>query len=62
MLLRDPKCYTDVCINGRWYHYDHCGTKVYVLKGGHSPEIELGCEPLTEDELIHQIKRATAGK
>lgn len=56
-LLRNPKCYTDVCINGKWYHYDHCGTTVYMLKGGASAEFALDSEPLTEDELIDKIKQ-----
>ncbi|MGF1902264.1 hypothetical protein [Aliivibrio sifiae] len=59
-LLRNPKCYTDVCIDGKWYHYDHCGTTVYMLKGGTSAEFNLGSEPLTEGELIDQIKQLTA--
>ena len=35
-LIRNPKCYTDVCIDGTWYHYDHCGSTVYSLAGGHT--------------------------
>ncbi|NTJ36892.1 hypothetical protein HQK29_01545 [Vibrio vulnificus] len=31
-LKQDPRCYTDVCIEGKWYHYDHCGTTAYMLK------------------------------
>ena len=56
-LLRNPKCYTDVCIDGKWYHYDHCVTRVYMLKGGASAEFDLNSEPLTEGELINQIKQ-----
>ncbi len=33
-LKRDPRCYTDLCIDGKWYHYDHCSTQVYMLMGG----------------------------
>ncbi|MDS1802667.1 hypothetical protein [Vibrio vulnificus] len=40
-LKQDPRCYTDVCIEGKWYHYDHCGTTAYMLKGGCSEEIQL---------------------
>ena len=36
-LKRDPRCYTDVCIDGKWYHYDHCSTHVYMLMGGAAP-------------------------
>ncbi|WP_105054946.1 hypothetical protein [Aliivibrio sifiae] len=46
-LLRNPKCYTDVCIDGRWYHYDHCGITIYMLRGGASTEFTLGSEPIT---------------
>ncbi len=56
-LVKNPKCYTDVCIDGKWYHYDHCGTRVYMLKGGASAEFDLNSEPLTEGELINQIKQ-----
>ncbi len=56
-LLRNPKCYTDVCIDGKWYHYDHCGTQVYMLKGGAEAFFELDSEPVTENELIEQIKQ-----
>ncbi|UJF17489.1 hypothetical protein L0B53_01595 [Vibrio sp. SS-MA-C1-2] len=51
-LKQDPKCYTDVCVNGKWFHYDHCGTTAYMLKGGDSNTIHLRREPFTEDELI----------
>lgn len=59
-LLRNPKCYTDVCINGKWFHYDHCGTTVYMLKGGASAEFNLDSEPVTEGDLINQIKQLNA--
>lgn len=57
-LKQDPRCYTDLCIDGYWYHYDHCGTSVYQLRGGHSPSIELEEEPKTEEELIQLIRQA----
>lgn len=56
MLKQDPRCYTDVCVNGRWFHYDHCGTKAYMLKGGASPEIDLGREPTSENDLIDMLQ------
>lgn len=58
-LEQDPRCYTDVCVNGLWYHYDHCGTKAYVLRGGASPEVVLEKEPKTEDELISMLENLT---
>ncbi|WED29227.1 hypothetical protein L3V77_17505 [Vibrio sp. DW001] len=58
-LKQDPRCYTDVCVNGLWYHYDHCGIKAYVLRGGASPEIMLEREPKTENELVLMLKNMT---
>lgn len=58
-LKQDPRCYTDVCVNGLWYHYDHCGTKAYILRGGAAPEVELEREPRTEDELISLLEKLT---
>jgi len=57
-LIRNPKCYTDVCINGIWYHYDHCGSTVYSLAGGGAPGMDLSSEPATESELIDLIQSA----
>lgn len=54
-LKQDPRCYTDVCLEGKWYHYDHCGTTAYMLKGGSPEEIELANEPATESELIELL-------
>ncbi|ENK2093236.1 hypothetical protein AB3A53_002055 [Vibrio vulnificus] len=56
-LKQDPRCYTDVCIEGKWYHYDHCGTTAYMLKGGCSEEIQLSREPSTESELIELLMK-----
>ncbi|MEZ9914138.1 hypothetical protein BCS93_11790 [Vibrio breoganii] len=61
-LKQDPRCYTDVCVNGLWYHYDHCGTKAYVLKGGTSPSVDFHKEPKTEDELVDMIKALDQAK
>ncbi|WP_394247028.1 hypothetical protein [Vibrio profundi] len=55
-LKQDPRCYTDVCVNGKWFHYDHCGTTAYMLKGGSSAEFELSKEPQTENELISMLE------
>ena len=54
-LHRDPRCYTDVCINGIWFHYDHCGTTAYQLRGGASPQVALAKEPQTEEELLEML-------
>ncbi|WED22173.1 hypothetical protein L3Q72_01770 [Vibrio sp. JC009] len=59
-LKQDPRCYTDVCIDGRWYHYDHCGKKAYMLWGGSAPQLELEREPKTEDELIELLKNSAS--
>jgi len=58
-LKKDPKCYTDVCVNGFWYHHDHGSTKAYVLRGGASPEVLLEREPNTEDELVSMLRNLT---
>lgn len=55
-LIQNPRCYTDVCIEGKWFHYDHCGTKVYMLKGGNAPEFDLAAEPTTEEELYTYLE------
>lgn len=55
-LLQDPKCYTDVCIDGYWFHYDHCSTHVYRLRGSVPQEFELEREPKTEEELFAMLE------
>ncbi|MFA0411157.1 hypothetical protein AB4505_23650 [Vibrio splendidus] len=57
-LKQDPRCYTDVCVDGKWFHYDHCGTLAYMLKGGASAVIELAREPATEGELVEMLQGA----
>lgn len=54
-LLKDPRCYTDVCLGGKWFHYDHCTPNVYMLKGGDPLYVELAKIPETESELIDLI-------
>lgn len=54
-LKNDPRCYTDLCIDGKWFHYDHCTTRAYMLKGGSSPEVELAKIPTTESELVELL-------
>ncbi|PSU50158.1 hypothetical protein C9J12_05320 [Photobacterium frigidiphilum] len=51
-LIQDTRCYTDVCVNGKWFHHDHCTTTAYMLKGGASSNIELAKMPTTESELV----------
>ena len=55
-LKQDPRCYTDVCVDGKWFHYDHCGTRAYMLKGGASAVIELARKPSTEGELVEMLQ------
>lgn len=50
-LKQDPRCYTDMCINGKWFHHDHCTTTAYMLKGGATACFDLGKMPTTESEL-----------
>ncbi|PMH44569.1 hypothetical protein BCU68_03460 [Vibrio sp. 10N.286.49.B3] len=51
-LIQDARCYTDVCVKGKWFHYDHCTTNAYMLNGGESSNIELAKMPSTENELV----------
>lgn len=60
-LERDPRCYTDVCIDGKWYHYDHCSTHVYMLMGGTAPSMTLAYEPSSEEELIEMLRQLACG-
>jgi len=46
-----PNCYTDLCINGKWFHYDHGESSVFMLNGGDPLTFELESLPTTEDEL-----------
>lgn len=56
-LKQDARCYTDICVNGLWYHYDHCTTHAYLLKGGAGPSFKLTTEPKTEEELVTLLKQ-----
>ncbi|MDO6620986.1 MULTISPECIES: hypothetical protein [unclassified Shewanella] len=46
-----PNCYTDVCINGKWFHYDHNKQAAFMLNGSDPLSIELEITPTTEAEL-----------
>jgi hypothetical protein len=48
-LLMKPKCYTDICLRGKWFHHDHGGTSAYML--GSRLIFELGMMPTTAEEL-----------
>lgn len=52
-----PNCYTDLCVNGKWFHYDHGDTEVYMLNGGSPVTFELGMEPTTENELEQRLEQ-----
>ncbi|MFV0576746.1 MAG: hypothetical protein ACK5NC_15200 [Vibrio sp.] len=52
------KCYTDVCIDGKWYHHDHLTDKAYMLKGGMDHVVELARTPTTEDELLELLNHS----
>lgn len=55
-LLKDPRCYTDVCLNGKWFHHDHCTPTVYMLKGGNPVYFNLPKIPETESELEDMVR------
>nr|WP_237524153.1 hypothetical protein [Shewanella sp. KX20019] len=46
-----PNCYTDLCVNGKWFHYDHGASSVFMLNGSKPLSFELNSLPKTEDEL-----------
>ncbi|MCG9711208.1 hypothetical protein L1D32_06100 [Shewanella insulae] len=46
-----PNCYTDICVNGKWFHYDHGDHSVFMLNGGDPLTFELSELPTTEAEL-----------
>ena len=46
-----PNCYTDLCVNGKWFHYDHGESSVFMLNGSKPLSFELDSLPKTEDEL-----------
>ena len=48
-LHMEDKCYSDVCIHGKWFHHDHGGTTAYML--GSRLIFELGVMPTTEEQL-----------
>ena len=49
-LKKDPRCYTDVCVGGKWFHHDHCTSKAYMLKGGADVSVEFNnCLLYTSD-------------
>ncbi|RTR34528.1 hypothetical protein [Shewanella atlantica] len=50
-----PNCYTDLCINGKWFHYDHGESSVFMLNGGDPLTFELESLPTTEDELEQHL-------
>ncbi|RTR38370.1 hypothetical protein EKG38_12665 [Shewanella canadensis] len=50
-----PNCYTDLCINGKWFHYDHGESSVFMLNGGDPLTFELETLPTTEDELEQHL-------
>ncbi|GIU53567.1 MULTISPECIES: hypothetical protein [Shewanella] len=54
-LKQCEKCYTDVCVNGKWFHHDHLTTSAYMLNGGSPEMVELAKMPTTETELVDML-------
>lgn len=48
-LHMEEKCYSDVCLHGKWFHHDHGGTNAYMLGSREIFEFEM--MPTTEEEL-----------
>lgn len=55
-----PNCYTDLCVNGKWFHYDHGDTSVFMLNGGSPITFELEGQPTTESELEEYLDTITS--
>lgn len=51
-LIKDKRCYTDMCLDGKWFHHDHCTPTVYMLRGGVPVNYSLSKVPATEEELL----------
>ncbi|GAA4898265.1 hypothetical protein GCM10023333_34600 [Ferrimonas pelagia] len=49
-----PKCYTDICIHGKWFHHDHGQPSAYMLGG--NQVYNLGAIPTTEEELLSYLE------
>ncbi|QYK02385.1 hypothetical protein [Shewanella psychrotolerans] len=50
-----PNCYTDLCVNGKWFHYDHGESSVFMLNGSEPLTFELERQPATEEELEQRL-------
>lgn len=53
-LLMQPKCYTDICLYGKWFHHDHCSKSAYML--GSREVFEFDVIPTTEEELERYLE------
>lgn len=54
-LHMEEKCYTDICIEGKWFHHDHGQTTAYML--GYKEVFELGFMPTTEQALTDSLQQ-----
>ncbi|MCE2570245.1 hypothetical protein [Motilimonas eburnea] len=52
-----PNCYTDMCVNGKWFHYDHGESEVYMLNAGSPITFKINAVPNTEEELEHALRQ-----
>ncbi|QYJ85147.1 hypothetical protein K0I73_13075 [Shewanella mesophila] len=52
-----PNCYTDLCVNGKWFHYDHGESSVFMLNGSEPLTFELERQPATEEELEQRLSQ-----
>lgn len=51
-LIKDKRCYTDMCLRGKWFHHDHCTATAFMLRGGDPANYLFSKVPETEDELL----------
>ncbi len=55
-----PNCYTDLCVDGKWFHYDHGDNEVFMLAGACPVTFELASQPATEAELEQHLQEITS--
>lgn len=55
-----PNCYTDLCIGGKWFHYEHGEESVFMLNGSSPVTFKLAKLPKTEIELEMHLNTISA--
>ncbi|WP_394130056.1 hypothetical protein [Shewanella maritima] len=58
-LKKCTRCYTNVCVNGRWFHHDHLTDTAFMLNGSDPINVKLPDVPTTENELVDMLHEHT---